>query len=150
MPESRHKYLFERLGDHDFQQLVAALLAGQYSNFTPLPLRQSDGGRDGLRQAEPGQVLIYQVKWSVKGQETNPVGWLDEVVRKEQDNLKRLAEEGIRRYVLVTNVASTGHPRPAPSTVSTRSSTSMPSGSGSRPCPARGGRLSTPGSTTLR
>lgn len=111
MPESRHKYLFERLGDHDFQQLVAALLAGQYPDFSPLPLRQSDGGRDGLRQVEPGRVLIYQVKWSVKGQETNPVSWLDEVVRGEQDNMKRLAEEGIRHYVLVTNVASTGRPK---------------------------------------
>jgi hypothetical protein len=27
LPESRHRYLYERLGDHDFQQLVSALLA---------------------------------------------------------------------------------------------------------------------------
>ena len=25
MPESRHRYLYERLGDHDFQQLVNGL-----------------------------------------------------------------------------------------------------------------------------
>lgn len=33
MPESRHRYLFGRLGDHNFQQLVAALLAAQFLDF---------------------------------------------------------------------------------------------------------------------
>jgi len=108
MPESRHKYLFERLGDHDFQQLVGALLAGQFPDFTPMALRQGDGGRDGVRQVAPGDVLVYQVKWSVRGQEKDPVAWLDATIRQEQENLKRLADEGVRRYVLVTNVASTG------------------------------------------
>ncbi len=59
MPESRHKYLFERLGDHDFQQLVVALLAGQFPDFTPLPLRQSDGGRDGLRRTDSCRNLLH-------------------------------------------------------------------------------------------
>ena len=77
MPESRHKYLYERLGDHDFQQLVAALLAAQFPDFVPMALRQADGGRDGLRDLEPGKVLIYQVKWSVSGKEKDPVTWLD-------------------------------------------------------------------------
>lgn len=73
MPESRYKYLFERLGDHDFQQLVGALLAGQFPDFTPMALRQGDGGRDGVRQVGAGDVLVYQVKWSVRGQEKDPV-----------------------------------------------------------------------------
>ncbi len=51
------------------------------------------------------------MKWSLKGEEKNPVSWLDEVVRNEHENLKRLAAEGVRRYVLVTNVASTGRPK---------------------------------------
>ncbi|WP_272952299.1 hypothetical protein [Mycolicibacterium smegmatis] len=41
MAESRHRYLYERLGDHDFQQLVNALLAAQFPNFTPMALRQA-------------------------------------------------------------------------------------------------------------
>ena len=49
LPESRYKFLYERLGDHDFQLLVNALLTERFSDFTPLPLRQSDGGRDGVR-----------------------------------------------------------------------------------------------------
>jgi hypothetical protein len=110
VPESRHKYLFERLGDHDFQQLVSALLVDQFPDFVPLPLRQADGGRDGLRGTQPGKVIVYQVKWSAEGKERDPVAWLDAAVRGESDNLRRLAAEGVRRYILVTNVASTGKP----------------------------------------
>lgn len=110
MPESRHRYLFERLGDHDFQQLVNGLLAAQFPNFTPMALRQADGGIDGKRKLDPSTVLIYQVKWSVSGSEKNPVSWLDAVVKKELDNLRRLAAEGVRHYVMVTNVPSTAKP----------------------------------------
>ena len=110
MPESRHRYLYERLGDHDFQQLVNALLAAQFPNFTPMALRQVDGGIDGQRKLDPSTVLIYQVKWSVSGSEKNPVSWLDAQVKKELDNLRRLAKEGVRHYVLVTNVPSTAKP----------------------------------------
>ncbi|MDN5757175.1 MAG: large ATP-binding protein [Tomitella sp.] len=108
MPESRYKYLYERLGDQPFQQLVAALLARQFPNFTPMAMRQADGGRDGVRRDEHGNLLVYQVKWSVTGKERDPVRWLDETVRAEQINLERLVAEGVRHYTLVTNVASTG------------------------------------------
>lgn len=109
MPDSRHKYLYERLGDHDFQQLVGALLTERFTDFVPLPLRQSDGGRDGVRPS-PEQRLVYQVKWSATGSEKDPVSWLDATVKAEADNLRRLAAEGTRRYVLATNVSSTGRP----------------------------------------
>jgi hypothetical protein len=64
VPESRHRYLYERLGDHDFQQLVSALLASQFPDYLPMALRQTDGGIDGLRNIDPNTLLIYQVKWS--------------------------------------------------------------------------------------
>ncbi|NKX92163.1 large ATP-binding protein [Sanguibacter hominis ATCC BAA-789] len=107
MPESRHRYLYERLGDHDFQQLVSALLASQFSDYVPMALRQADGGRDGLRKVDASKVLIYQVKWSVSGKEKDPVTWLDQVVKNEEASLKRLAAQGVRYYTLVTNVGST-------------------------------------------
>ncbi|MBP8918089.1 MAG: hypothetical protein KBG85_00125 [Micropruina sp.] len=107
MPESRHRYLYERLGDHDFQQLVSALLANQFPDYIPMALRQADGGRDGLRKVDASKVLIYQVKWSVSGKEKDPVTWLDQVVRNEEASLKRLAAQGVRHYTLVTNVGST-------------------------------------------
>jgi hypothetical protein len=108
--ESRYKYLYERLGDHAFQQLVAALLTRQFPNFTPMALRQADGGRDGVRRDEHGNILIYQVKWSVTGKERNPVSWLSDTVKTEQANLERLVAGGVRHYTLVTNVPSTGKP----------------------------------------
>lgn len=107
MPESRHRYLYERLGDHDFQQLISALLANQFPNYIPMALRQADGGRDGLRKVDASRVLIYQVKWSVSGKEKDPVTWLDQVVKSEEASLKRLAAAGVRHYTLVTNVGST-------------------------------------------
>lgn len=107
MPESRHRYLYERLGDHDFQQLVNALLANQFPDYIPMALRQADGGRDGLRKVDVSKVLIYQVKWSVSGKEKDPVSWLDQVIKNEEASLKRLASQGVRHYTLVTNVGST-------------------------------------------
>lgn len=107
MPESRYKYLYERLGDHDFQLLANALLTARFTDFVPLPLRQADGGRDGATRGSD-RSLIYQVKWSVKGMEKDPVAWLDKAVTGEADNIKRLVKDGARRYVLVTNVPSTG------------------------------------------
>lgn len=115
MPESRHKYLYERLGDHDFQLLVSALLTARFEGFVPMALRQSDGGRDGLvtnapQGSAPAERLVYQVKWSADGREKDPVTWLSAVVASEETNLRRFAEEGVRRYVLVTNVPSTAKP----------------------------------------
>lgn len=107
MPESRHRYLYERLGDHDFQQLVSALLANQFPDYIPMALRQADGGRDGLRKVDASKVLVYQVKWSVSGKEKDPVTWLDQVVKNEAASLRRLAAQGVRHYTLITNVGST-------------------------------------------
>ena len=107
MPESRHRYLYERLGDQDFQQLVSALLANQFPDYIPMALRQADGGRDGLRKVDVSKVLVYQVKWSLSGKEKDPVSWLDQVVKNEEASLRRLAAQGVRHYTLVTNVGST-------------------------------------------
>jgi len=109
LPESRHKYLYERLGDHDFQLLVNALLADRFPDYLPLPLRQAEGGRDGVRRSGEKR-LVYQVKWSGRGHERDPVAWLSGAVRKEEANIRRLVAEGATKYVLVTNVPSTGKP----------------------------------------
>lgn len=110
MPRSRFKYLYERLGPDDFQLLVNAVMPDAFPGYRPLPLGQADGGRDGL-QVVAGDTVVFQTKWSGSGREKNPVSWLDDVVRREEANLKRLASEGVRRYVLVTNVGSTGTPK---------------------------------------
>jgi hypothetical protein len=109
LPDSRHKYLYERLGDHDFQQLVNALLTHRFSEFRPLPLRQADGGRDGVSTVS-GKSLIYQVKWSTKGTEKDPVSWLNATISQEMESIRELAAAGAKRYIIVTNVPSTGRP----------------------------------------
>jgi hypothetical protein len=109
LPESRHKYLYERLGDHDFQLLVNALLAERFPDYVPLPLRQAEGGRDGI-QRSPSSYLVYQMKWSAHTSERNPVAWLDAAVRNEEANIRKMVAQGATKYFLVTNVASTGKP----------------------------------------
>lgn len=109
MPASGQKYLYERLTPNDFQLLVNALMPHAFPGYRPLPLGQSDGGRDGISEAD-GKTLVVQVKWSSTGQHKDAVSWLAGVVRGEEANLRRLAREGVRRYVLVTNVQSTGKP----------------------------------------
>ena len=52
--------------------------------------------------------LVYQVKWSVTGQEKDPLAWLDAEIKSESDKIKRCAGDGTRKYILVTNVPSTG------------------------------------------
>jgi hypothetical protein len=109
MVDSKTKYLYERLGDHQFQLLVNALLTGRFPGYVPLALRQSDGGRDGVQRSGES-YLIYQTKWLGEGSIKDPVSWLDSAVRGESSNIKRLVAEGATKYVLVTNVASTGAP----------------------------------------
>lgn len=109
MPESRYKYLYERLGDQNFQTLVSALLSQQFQNYQALPLRQADGGRDGIRR-DGQDLLVFQVKWSVSGQAKDPVQWLSSVVNQELESIRALREKGASKYVLVTNIPSTGKP----------------------------------------
>lgn len=48
------------------------------------------------------------MKWSANGREKSPVPWLDAAVREEDANIRRLVGAGASKYLLVTNVASTG------------------------------------------
>jgi hypothetical protein len=109
VPASGQKYLYERLTPHDFQLLVNAVMPHAFPGYRPLPLGQPDGGRDGIAEVG-GKTLVVQVKWSSTGRQKDAASWLAGVVRDEEANLRRLASEGVRRYVLVTNVQSTGKP----------------------------------------
>lgn len=48
------------------------------------------------------------MKWSVTGNEKDPVAWLAAEINSESDKIKRFAREGTLKYILVTNVPSTG------------------------------------------
>ncbi len=131
MPESRQKYLYERLGDHDFQLLINALLIEQFPDFRPLPLRQAEGGRDGVVLAGE-KLLISQVKWSVHGRERNPVAWLEQAVKGEEQNITRLIAQGATRFTSSSPISrALANRRAAPSPNSTRRCRGTASGSAS-------------------
>jgi hypothetical protein len=99
------RYLYERLGDTRFQELCGALLAHSFPDVTCYPVGQSDGGRDIVRKHDC-RAFVYQVKWTNK-QLQNPVSWLDNAIKGEADNIRRLVQAGADEYYLMTSVAGT-------------------------------------------
>lgn len=110
MPSGRsgtsERYLYERLPEKRFQQLVSAVLALHHRDVTCFPVGQKDGGRDAVVKRENKPFLIYQVKWA-KDPVKNPVAWLTATINEERDNIKRLVADGAQSYVLVTCIAGT-------------------------------------------
>ncbi|MCP2242701.1 NACHT domain-containing protein [Lentzea aerocolonigenes] len=102
------RYLYERLGEKPFQQLCGALLAREFPNVTCMPMGQSDGGRDIVRDV-PGGRVVYQVKWSANPVR-HPVAWLKTALDGEAANIRRLVQEGATEYYLITSVAGTSVP----------------------------------------
>lgn len=100
-----HRYLYERLGEKRFQELIGALLANSFPGVTCYPVGQSDGGRDIVRNRDDRRI-VYQVRWTSMPLQ-NPVAWLDKAIRSEADNIRRLVQAGAEEYYLVTSVAGT-------------------------------------------
>ena len=100
-----YRYLYERLGEKQFQELCGALLAHSFPDVTCYPVGQSDGGRDIVRKRD-GRAFVYQVKWTNK-QLQNPVTWLDNAITGEADSIRRLVQAGAEEYHLMTSVAGT-------------------------------------------
>ena len=111
------RYLYERLGDKQFQQLCNALLVHECPDVVCFPVGQKDGGRDAVRKIQgeedlPGLLpgVVFQVKWTGRAVR-DPVTWLDAAVREESGNIAQLVADGAQRYVLMTNVDGTSAPR---------------------------------------
>lgn len=103
-------YLYEALGDEAFQELCLALLIRENPAAQCLPVGQRDGGRDGIEKDPVSKAprVAYQVKWTRDAKNHgDPVKWLLDTVTGEAKNIKRLVEEGLQSYVLMTSVAST-------------------------------------------
>jgi hypothetical protein len=106
-------YQYENLDDERFQEFCQALLAREYLGLQCLPVGQPDGGRDMFipHPAEPRRgVIIFQVKFRRQASTAvDPVPWLQAAVAGELPKIKRLAEAGASRYVLLTNVPGSAH-----------------------------------------
>ncbi len=101
-----YKYLYERLAADRFQQLCAALVVDNFENVAVFPVREKDGGRDMVSGTGEDRTIL-QVKWTGMSNR-KPATWLKSQIKSETDNIKRLVDEGYRRYILMTNVEGSG------------------------------------------
>src|SRR5687768_16142241 len=105
-------YPFENLGPDRFQQFCQALLTRRYPNLQSFPVRQPDGGRDALRYVleDQSQFFMYQVKFVTDVEaKSAPHKWLETVMQGEAPKIKAQIPKGAKEYVVITNVAGTGH-----------------------------------------
>ena len=109
-------YQYEQLNPESFQQLSQSLLLKIFPDLQCFPVGHSDGGRDALADLledapDPIGFTLFQVKFARR--ELSPSdarAWLLRTLRAELPKVQKQALKGAKRFVLVTNVAGTGHP----------------------------------------
>ncbi|MBK1785987.1 NACHT domain-containing protein [Prauserella cavernicola] len=104
-------YNYEALLPEHFQNLVQALLAKNYPDLVCFPVGMPDGGRDAATSSlsMEGQTVI-QVKFARDPSSLDdPTKWIIDALRGEKEKVERLVNRGAVKYLLVTNVAGTGH-----------------------------------------
>lgn len=102
-PGNSFKYLYWRLSEKQFQRLCGALLKTKYDPVQCFPVSMADEGIDAIAEGS----IVFQVKWTSKF-EQNPHLWLEDAIKGERENIKRMVRErGVRKYILMTSVAGT-------------------------------------------
>ncbi|MFE3742068.1 NACHT domain-containing protein [Streptomyces sp. NPDC059134] len=108
-------YDYESMGAEAFQQLCQALLAASYPEVQCFPVGMPDGGRDAsVPQERVADAAIYQVKFRrpTPNKLTTPddvVEWVTKALSGELAKIRKLAERGADRYVLMTNAQCSSH-----------------------------------------
>ena len=108
-------YNYEQLNGESFQQLSQSLLIEEFRDIQCFPVGQPDGGRDAIARfvettSDSGEFVVFQVKFARR--ELSPSEarkWLLETLRDELPKVRRQIGKGAKRFMLVTNVAGTGH-----------------------------------------
>ena len=102
-------YLIEQLGPDRFQELIQSLLLTEHPGLQCLSVGQADGGRDAYLRGDrrPTDLAIFQVKFTRRASERDPVRWLTAAVHGELQKIEELKERGANRYFLATNVPGT-------------------------------------------
>jgi hypothetical protein len=107
-------YPFENLDPEKFQEFCQALLVKEFPNVQCFPVAQPDGGRDALAYF-PSDLLkrnfiMFQVKY-VRNPllEKDPHKWLAKILEDEAPKLSRQIPNGIKQYILLTNIRGTAH-----------------------------------------
>ncbi|WP_155764192.1 NACHT domain-containing protein [Mycobacterium colombiense] len=103
------EFNYERLTPDRFQQFVQALVVRSYPNAQCFPIGQKDGGRDALDRSSADEVIIFQIKFKrERFSNDDPFRLLKPTIDAELPKVKRLAERGATKYILITNLGGTG------------------------------------------
>ena len=103
-------YNYEALEDKRFQKLCQALIVAQFPAVQCLPVGEADGGRDAfLVRGHPGNkdIHVFQVKFSRNPDDSRARNAISNLVKSEQENVKRLIADGVSSYYFITNVKGT-------------------------------------------
>lgn len=103
-------YNYEALEDKRFQKLCQALIVAQFPAVQCLPVGEADGGRDAfLVRGHPGNkdIYVFQVKFSRNPDDSRARNAISNLVKSEQENVKRLIADGVSSYYFITNVKGT-------------------------------------------
>lgn len=106
------EYLYENLGDERFQQFCSSLISCEYQNVQSFPVGQPDGGRDTLVRdlKSEGDTIIFQVKFTRNPHKvTDAISYLTKIIDDEKPKIEKLAQDGAKSYVLITNLFGSGH-----------------------------------------
>ena len=111
-------YQYEQLNDESFQQLSQSLLLKSFPDLQCFPVGQPDGGRDGVaRFLEPASgntgFILFQVKFrrTALDDQDKARKWLLKTLKSELPKVHERIRDGAKRFILVTNVAGTAHPK---------------------------------------
>ena len=109
-------YYYEALNDQTFQKFVQALLVTVHPETICLPVRQPDGGRDGLlyhAAVDRKNFVVFQVKFSINPKDKTERDVIGSLIKSEQNKVNALINKGATHYYFVTNVQGSGHPESA-------------------------------------
>ncbi|HEY8816898.1 MAG TPA: hypothetical protein VIP57_17595 [Candidatus Dormibacteraeota bacterium] len=106
---------FENLGAESFQRFCQSLISYEDPDVQALEVGQPDGGRDAfsrqfeIRGVEAG-CRTYQVKFVRSPRPLkDPEKWVANIIGPELAKIKRLAEQGMSSYTLITNASGSAH-----------------------------------------
>ncbi len=103
-------YNYEVLDDERFQKLAQSVLVHSFPNAQCLPVGQPDGGRDAFEGCKTkGDLIVFQVKFSRDPSSKIERDAITDVINFEAEKVRRLKQQGLKAYYLITNVRGSSH-----------------------------------------